>query len=163
FNPLYFRFPADKRAKAPPVLLTARLDGPSPAIAKRLVDDALEAEATGLKGKAYVDARGIKYDPKNPGQATGDEGYDESFRETAELLKAAGFDVTLDDKPELFKPGSCPDAAIYAGWYQLANYVPSCTFVKGAVAWHLASSEAVTLRDPNTKVWCPNLLKDGAA
>ena len=47
------------------MLLTARLDGPSPAIAKRLVDDAIEAEAVGLKGKAYIDARGIKYDPKN--------------------------------------------------------------------------------------------------
>ena len=31
----------------------------------------------------------------------------------------------------------------------------------GAVAWHLASSEAVTLRNKDSKVWCPNLLKKG--
>jgi uncharacterized protein (TIGR03790 family) len=161
-NPLYWQVPEAKRKEAPPVLLTARLDGPSPAIARRLVDDAVEAEAAGLKGKAYIDARGIKYDPTNPKQATGYEGYDESFREAAALLKRAGLDVTLDDAPELFKPGACPDCALYAGWYQLANYVPSFTFVKGAVAWHLASSEAVTLRDPKSKLWCPNLLKDGA-
>ena len=162
-NPLYWRVPAAKRKEAPPVLMTARLDGPSAAVAKRLVDDALAAEAAGLKGKVYVDARGIKYDPKNPRQATGYEGYDESFREAAALLKAGGLDVTLDDAPELFKPGACPDCAIYAGWYKLGQYVPSFTFVKGAVAWHLASSEAVTLRDPKAKLWAPNLLRDGAA
>lgn len=162
-NPLYWQVPEARRKAAPPVMLTARLDGPSPGIARRLVDDAMEAEAVGLKGKAYVDARGIKYDPKNPKQATGYEGYDESFRETAALLKQGGLDVTLDDAPEVFKPGACPDCALYAGWYQLANYVPSFTFVKGAVAWHLASSEAVTLRDPKSKLWCPNLLQDGAA
>ncbi|HET6572988.1 MAG TPA: TIGR03790 family protein [Fimbriiglobus sp.] len=163
FNPLYWQMPEARRKTAPPVLLTARLDGPSPAIAKRLVDDAIAAEATGLKGKVYIDARGLKYDPKNPAQATGYEGYDESFREAAALLKRGGLDVTLDDTPALFKPGACPDCALYAGWYQLASYVPSFTFVKGAVAWHLASSEAVTLRDPGSRVWCPNLLKDGAA
>ncbi len=163
FNPLYWRLPEAKRKEAPPVLLTARLDGPSPEIAKRLVDDALAAEAAGLKGKVYIDARGIKYDPTNPRQATGYEGYDESFREAAALLKRAGLDVTLDDTPEVFKPGACPDCALYGGWYKLGEYVPSFTFVKGAVAWHLASSEAVTLRDPKSKVWCPNLLRDGAA
>lgn len=162
-NPLYWQVPEARRKAAPPVLLTARLDGPSPAIAKRLVDDAVAAEAKGLTGKVYVDARGLKYDPKNPSQATGYEGYDESFREAAALLKAGGLDVTLDDTPELFKPGACPDCALYAGWYQLASYVPSFTFARGAVAWHLASSEAVTLRDPKSGVWCPNLLKDGAA
>jgi uncharacterized protein (TIGR03790 family) len=163
-NPLYWLAPASRRKSPAPVLMTARLDGPSPAIAKRLVDDALAAEATGLNGKAYIDARGIKYDPKKPGETgTGYEGYDESFRETAALLKKGGMTVVLDDTPALFKPGACPDCAIYTGWYQLANYVSSFTFVKGAIAWHLASSEATTLRDPKSRVWCPNLLKDGAA
>ena len=69
--------------------------------------------------------------------------------------------VTLDDKPELFAPGSCPDCALYCGWYSLANYVPCCKFVTGAVAWHLASSEAVSLRDPKSKLWCKNLLENG--
>jgi uncharacterized protein (TIGR03790 family) len=163
-NPLYFPLPDEYRRQLPPVMMTARLDGPSPDVALRLIDDAVAAEARGLKGKAYFDARGIRFDPKKPGETgTGYEGYDESFREAADLLKRGGLEVTLDDRPELFPPESCPDCAVYAGWYRLGNYIPTCTFAQGAVAWHLASSEAVTLRDPNSKLWCPNLLKDGAA
>ena len=65
-NPLHWQFPAEKRKKSmPPVLLVSRLDGPTPEIAKRLVDDAVEVEETGLTGKVYVDARGMNFDPKN--------------------------------------------------------------------------------------------------
>ena len=163
-NPLNWRFPSDRRAVLPRVLITARLDGPTPAIAKRLVDDALTAEATGLQGKAYIDARGIRYDAKTPTDGgTGYAGYDESFREAAGLLKAGKVAVVLDDEDPLFAPGSCPDAALYGGWYALTRYTPCCKFVPGAVAWHLASGEAASLRNPDTKQWCVNLLKDGAA
>src|SRR5688572_1838958 len=41
------------------VLMVTRLDGPSPAIAKGLVDKAMEAETNGLWGRAYIDSRGI--------------------------------------------------------------------------------------------------------
>jgi uncharacterized protein (TIGR03790 family) len=71
--------------------------------------------------------------------------------------------VVLDDKPALFAAGSCPDCALYCGWYSLGNYVDCCRFVPGAVAWHLASNEAGTLHDPKTKQWCKNLLERGAA
>jgi uncharacterized protein (TIGR03790 family) len=162
-NPLHWNFPAAERGKLGRTMMTCRLDGPTPEIAKRLVDDAMEVEAKGLEGKAYFDARGIGFDPKKPGDATGYGGYDESFREAAALLKAAGMDTTLDNKQELFAPGSCPDAALYAGWYSHANFIDSGKYVKGAVAWHLASSEAVTLRKADSKVWCPNLLKAGVA
>ena len=164
-NPLNWQYPEAKRERAKQVVMTSRLDGPSPAIAMRLVDDAMAVEAAGgLKGKAYVDARGISFDPKKPGEeGTGYEGYDESFRETAAILKAANLDVTLDDKPDVFKADTCPDAALYTGWYSAGNYVPCCKYVQGAVAWHLASYEAGTLRDATSKIWCPNLLKDGVA
>ncbi len=163
-NPMYFPIPEDNRRAMPAVMMTSRLDGPSPEIALRLINDAVAVERIGLQGKAYIDARGIGFDPKKPGEnGTGYGGYDQSFREAADLLKQGGLDVTLDDKQELFAADSCPDAAIYAGWYSLANYVPACKFKQGAVAWHLASSEAVTLRDPNARLWCPNLLKDGVA
>ncbi len=163
-NPLHWQFPPAQRAKQPMVLLTARLDGPTPEIAKRLVDDAIFAEENGLSGKAYLDARGIAFDPKaaNDG-GLGYGGYDQSFRDTATLLKTAKFDVILDDKPELFAIDSCPDACFYAGWYALGNYQRPGKLNRGAIAWHLASSEAVTLRDAKSKLWCPNLLKDGAA
>jgi uncharacterized protein (TIGR03790 family) len=162
-NPLYWKAPQDIKNRFPNTIMTCRLDGPTAEIAKRLVDDAIEVEANGLKGKVYFDARGIGMNPKNPGDASGYGGYDESFREAAALLKSAGLDVTLDDKGALFEPDSCKDAALYSGWYSHANFIDCCKYVKGAVAWHLASSEAITLRNPASKVWCPNLLQKGVA
>lgn len=161
-NPLYWQVPGEARAKAPPVVLTCRLDGPTPAIAKRLVDDAIAVEKKGLEGKVYVDARGIRYDPKvDPGFGYG--GYDESMREMASVLEKDGkLSVVLNDKNELFKPDSCPECALYCGWYSHANFIDSSRFVQGAIAWHLASSEAVSLRRPDVKYWCKNLLEKGA-
>lgn len=162
-NPLYWQTPEAERKRAERVVITCRLDGPTADVAKRLVDDALAAEKGGLKGKAYFDARGMKLDVKKPEQWTGYQGYDESFREAAGLMTKAGFEVTLDDKDPVFAKDACPDAALYAGWYSHANFVDSCTFPTGAVAYHLASSEATTLRKADSKVWCPNLLKKGVA
>lgn len=185
-NLLYFQVPEELRKSKPPMVMTARLDGPrlavrgtavaalgiaaqrtrwkgaNAALLQRLIDQAIAVEAKGLQGRVYVDARGIKYDPKgDPGFGYG--GYDESFREMARLLdREAKLPVTLDDRSELFAPYSCDDCALYCGWYSHARYVPCCRFAKGAVAFHLASSEAVTLRDPHAPYWCPNLLQDGA-
>ncbi len=160
-NPLYLRMSNEYRKIAPPMLLVSRLDGPSAEIAMRLVDDAITAEKNGLKGKVVIDARGIKYDPKKDSSGTGYAGYDESFREAAALLKKAGLTVELDDKGAVLQPGAAKDVALYTGWYSHANFVDCCEYVTGAVAWHLASSEAVTLRNKTSKVWCPNLLKKG--
>jgi uncharacterized protein (TIGR03790 family) len=161
-NPLHFQAPERLRRDNPPVLMTARLDGPSVALVKGLVDQAVEVEEKGLEGKVYVDARKIRYDPKqDTGHGYG--GYDESLREMARLLRDdAKLPVTLDDEPALFAPGSCPDCALYCGWYSLANYVDCCRFVRGAVAYHIASAEAVSLRDPNGRYWCKCLLEHGA-
>jgi uncharacterized protein (TIGR03790 family) len=162
-NPLYWQMPDREKAAAQPVLLTCRLDGPTPEIARRLVDDALEAEAAGLEGKVYVDARGIGYDPKGDA-GFGYGGYDQSMRDMAALLKDEGkLDVTLDDKGELFAAESCADCALYCGWYSHANFIDCCKFKKGAIAWHLASSEAVSLRQEGARYWCKNLLEKGAA
>jgi uncharacterized protein (TIGR03790 family) len=160
-NPLYMQASEGFRKRVPSVVLVSRLDGPSVEIAKRLVDDAIATEkAGGLKGKAVIDARGIRYDPKGD-SGHGYGGYDESMREAAAILEKAGLTVELDDKGELLKPGAAKGVALYCGWYSLANFVDCCEYERGAVAWHLASSEAVTLRDPNSKLWCPNLLKKG--
>jgi uncharacterized protein (TIGR03790 family) len=160
-NPLYFQVPDAVRRGKPPVLMVSRLDGPSPALVKRLVDQSLAVERRGLAGKVYVDARGIVFNPsEDTGHGYG--GYDESLREMARLLgREAGLPVTLDDNPELFAPGSCPECALYCGWYSLAHYVPCCKFVPGAVGYHIASAEAVSLRNPRAKYWCKNLLEDG--
>jgi uncharacterized protein (TIGR03790 family) len=162
-NLLYFQVPAKAREGKPPIVMTCRLDGPNPTLVKRLIDDAVEVEKKGLKGKVYVDARGIRYDPKgDPGMGYG--GYDESMREMARLLeKEGGMSVVLDDKNGLFQPGACSDCALYCGWYSHANFIDCCKFVPGAVAWHLASSECVSLRRPDVKFWCKNQLEHGAA
>lgn len=161
-NLLYFQVTETMREGKPPLLMVSRLDGPTVAIAKGLVDQAIATEAKGLSGKVYVDARGIKFNPAEGG--FGYSGYDESLREMARLLeREAKLPVVLDDQPALFAPGSCPDCALYCGWYSLANYVDCCTFVPGAVAYHIASAEAVSLRNPSSKYWCKCLLEHGVA
>jgi uncharacterized protein (TIGR03790 family) len=160
-NPLYFRAAGAPRKGAPPVVMTCRLDGPGAAVVKGLVDKALAAEKRGLAGRVYLDARGMKYDPKADPAGLGYEAYDESLREAARLLKAGGLAVTLDDKVEQFPPGSCPDCALYCGWYSHAKYIDSCTFVPGAVGYHMASSEAVSLHDRKATYWCKCMLEKG--
>jgi uncharacterized protein (TIGR03790 family) len=154
--------PLAKKGKTPPVMLTARLDGPTAEIAKRLVDDAITAEKTGLQGKVYVDAQGKTQIPKgDPGW--GYEAYDFSMREMATLLKdKAAMDVTLDDKEALMPVQSGKQCALYCGWYSVRKFVDCCEFVPGAIAWHLASYEMTTLHGETTG-WCKNLLLKGAA
>lgn len=154
-NPRLARHPLAGRWT--PVIMTARLDGPTPAIVKRMIDEALHAEAKGLAGKVYIDAQGLK--PGTPKFA-----YDEDLRRLAEQLKARSRLTTiLDNRRALFPPGSAPDAAIYCGWYSLKKYVPAFKFVPGAVAFHIASFEAQSLHNRALNLWCPKLLEAGAA
>ncbi|NUP98743.1 MAG: TIGR03790 family protein, partial [Armatimonadetes bacterium] len=163
YNALHFGFSDAQRQQAPPVYLTARLDAPDPEQAKRLVSDAVRAEREGLKGTFYLDARGIALKADQP-DWYGYGGYDQSLRDLAEVLKTqTTLPVVLDDKPELFAAGGCPEAALYCGWYKLANYVDAFDWAPGAVAYHIASAEATTLRNPSSQVWCKKLLEDGVA
>jgi uncharacterized protein (TIGR03790 family) len=163
-NPLYFQASEGYRKASPPVVMTARLDGPTPDIARRLIDDAVAVEAKGLAGDVVIDARGIAFAP-TPGADVGFGygGYDESMREAAGLLGKAGLKVALDDKEAVLPAGAAKGVAVYCGWYSLGRFVDCCEYVPGAVAWHLASAEADTLRDANSPVWCPNLLRKGVA
>jgi uncharacterized protein (TIGR03790 family) len=72
-------------------------------------------------------------------------------------------DVVLNDAPGLFPVKSCPDVALYSGWYSLAKYVDSFMWNKGSIGYHLASAECTTLRNGESPVWCVNILKKGAA
>jgi uncharacterized protein (TIGR03790 family) len=128
------------------------------------VDQALAAERDGLNGRMYLDARGLKYDPQADPSGTGYAGYDESLRELARLLQEkTKWEVVLDDRGELFQAGNCPNAALYCGWYSLAKYVDAFTWTPGAVAYHIASSEASTLHQPDSPVWCNQMLQRGVA
>lgn len=161
-NPLHLAFdqePAMQRFRRA-VVMVGRLDGPTPRIARRLVDDALKTEDRGLQGGCYLDARGLK--------GTGEVGsyvwFDRHLERLAELMREhSPLKVVLDRRPALFLGGSCPRAALYCGWYSLAKYVPSCSWEPGAVAYHVASAEATTLRAPGSQVWCKRLLEEGVA
>lgn len=136
-------------------LMVSRLDGPSEEIIKSLVDKAIKAEKTGLKGTAYFDSRAI-VDKDRYGE------YDQSLRDLGFITNSlTGLTVKQEQTKKLFEPNSCPDAAIYCGWYSLRKYIDAFDFVDGAVGYHIASFEAVGLRDPNSNTWCPAMLKDG--
>ncbi len=85
-NLLNFRAPKEYRKLKPNILMVSRLDGPSVEIAKRLVDDAIAVERGGLKGKVFIDARGIGLNLKKDASGTGYGGYDESLLEMAKVL-----------------------------------------------------------------------------
>lgn len=151
FNIQFDRNPGIAPAREDAVM-AARLDGPTPEIAKRLVDDALWAEDNGLDGKLYIDA-------KSEGK---DDNYDARLRRLADMVREKGtMPVVIDTKEALFAPDCCPDAALYVGWYSLGKYVNSFRWKRGAVGFHIASAEAQTLRDRSSTVWCKRMLEDG--
>jgi len=141
-------------------LMVARLDGPGEDIAIGLVDKAIAAERDGLKGWVYIDSG---HSANKRGKTLFTE-FDESLEKAAGMFKQHGkMKVVLDKRPSLFAVGSCPQAAIYCGWYSLKNYIDAFSFPDGAIAYHIASFEAVNLRDPASGQWCPSVLADGAA
>jgi uncharacterized protein (TIGR03790 family) len=136
-------------------LMVSRLDGPSYEIIKGLIDKALTAEEAGLKGIAYIDSRGIvKKDLYGY--------FDQSLRDLGALISSSTkMPIKAEETGKLFAPGSCPQTAVYCGWYSLKKYVDAFDFVDGAVGFHIASFEAQHLRDPNSSTWCAAMLADG--
>ncbi|HKS37802.1 MAG TPA: TIGR03790 family protein [Verrucomicrobiae bacterium] len=139
------------------VLMVARLDGPSPQIARGLVDKAMEAETNGLWGRAYFDVRGLTNSYKLG---------DDWIRGAADGVRLLGFETIVDEKPETF-PAGFPMSQIgfYAGWYDGGVSGPftrpNVEFMPGAVAYHLHSFSAHTIRAPD-QYWVGPLLAKGA-
>ncbi|MBX3424054.1 MAG: TIGR03790 family protein [Pirellulales bacterium] len=164
WQPNYLRntYDGSQLRRVHPTLMVARIDAPTLALAKGLIDTAVEVEKKGLAGKAYFDARGIgtrEQENVAPGSYAD---YDRALLATADGVREKfGLEVKLDEQPALFQGGDCPEAAIYCGWYSLAKYVDAFEWVPGAVAYHLASSEAKTLRNPDSEVWCKRMLEEG--
>lgn len=141
------------------VLLVSRLDGPDLNTVYRLIDDALATEKTGLEGKAYFDARWPMSKEEN---LSGYTLYDSSIHKAAEITKGR-LEVTLDEEGGLFPEKSCPDAALYCGWYSLGKYIDSFTWRRGAIGYHIASDECASLRDKSRPRWCMKMLEKGVA
>jgi uncharacterized protein (TIGR03790 family) len=140
------------------VLMVARLDGPSAAIARGLVDKALQAETDGLWGRAYFDLRSITDPSYRPG--------DDWIRMASEVCRHLGFETVVDEHPATF-PAAFPmsQIAIYIGWYDGGVSgpftQPTVEFMPGAFAYHLHSFSAATLRS-TTQNWVGPLLAKGA-
>lgn len=141
------------------ILMVTRLDGPTPEIARGLVDKALLAERDGLWGRAYIDA----------GWGFGDENYqmgDKGLLGAASLARRLGFETTIDTNKSTFPEGlPLPQVAFYAGWYAGQANGPfawgAVEFMPGAFAYHLHSFSAANLRSRNAN-WVGPLLALGA-
>jgi len=140
-----------------PLLLVSRIDAADAATAKHIVDATLQAEAEGLKGKAYIDARGIAESDERFGM------YDQDLRELADLIEdKTSIPVVLENTDERFsKKDEASDVALYSGWYRLRHYEDAFTFVPGAIGYHIASEEAVSLHKKDETGWCKNALDHG--
>lgn len=153
-NPLFYD--ASPGQDEPPVLMVSRLDAPTAEQAKGLVDKAQHAERTGLEGTVYFDARGLQ-----PNGATDTYGlYDHSLREAAALVQGnSSYRVVLDDAEPTM--AAIPNVALYIGWCRLRAYDDVFSFNPGAIGYHLASAEAVSVHDRGERGWCKNALERG--
>lgn len=145
-----------------PTVMVARIDAPTLALAKDLIDTAIKVEEEGLQGKVYLDARGIGKLEQNNVSPGSYADFDRALLITAKgMREQTSLEVVLDEQPALFQDGDCPDAALYCGWYSLGKYVDAFEWNPGAVAYHLASAEATTLHKEDSQVWCKRMLEDG--
>ncbi|HBG28766.1 MAG: hypothetical protein A2Y10_07110 [Planctomycetes bacterium GWF2_41_51] len=141
-------------------LMVARLDGPSEKIASRLIDKAIASEKNGLSGNAYIDARGMNISGQLSKYSY--EFYDKNLNTFHDMLKnRTAMNVIFENTSSLFAPNSCPNTAIYCGWYSVKKYIDSFEFASGAIGYHIASFEAMDLRNASSSNWCPSMLTHG--
>ena len=157
-NPYFRRDESIMTPKSTAFLVVGRLDGPSFALCKRLVDDALAVEKTGLWGMAYLDLakKGANY-----------EAGDTWIENVGKLNKPLGIPTVFNRHRDTFVTNyPMREAAIYFGWYAGGRNGPllneNFSFRQGAVAVHLHSFSAFQLRDPQ-KRWSGPILSKGAA
>lgn len=157
-NPLFYPVLGQNPGKGLllPVLMVSRLDAPSAADVRTMISGAVLAERHGLRGKVYVDTRGLKFKYRDEFSR-----WDQDMRDFAWLLrKRTDYTVSLDEKEKLLDEAK--DTAVYMGWYSLRSYKDVFTFSPGALGWHVASEEAVSIHNPGETGWCKNMLERGA-
>ena len=135
------------------IIKVSRLDGPTADDANHLVDLALTAERTGLLGRAYVDIGGNHPD--------GDVWLEAAVKKLSEL----GFTPDVERSPSTFPATARFDAPVlYFGWYAgTVNgpfSLPDFRFPPGAVALHIHSYSAATLRSTSSG-WCGPFVSRG--
>lgn len=158
-NPYFQSFRPIGDFENPALLLVCRLDAPAAATVRRMILDAIAAEKNGLWGRAYVDA----VHNTSGGLQMGDKW----LAEIQQQLRKVGIPVVYEDTPALFPEGyPMTDCALYYGWYTGSVAGPftqsDFRFSTGAIAVHIHSYSASTLRDPNAN-WVGPLVTRGAA
>jgi len=141
------------------MVMVTRLDGPTPADVRRMIDDSFYAEHNRLAGLAVIDSRGL----------TDHNDYtvaDIWLRNARDMLVQDGWHVKFDDKPDVLPATDpCNHVALYLGWYHEGAVGPWVTlpnrFVPGAIAYHLHSYSATTVRS-DTVGWVGPLIAHGA-
>ena len=158
-NP-YFR--SSKAGGSSKSLLVSRIDGPDFENAKRLIDDAIAVEETGLWGNAVLDIANLAQE-KGQAYITGDRW----LKNCGDFYQRAGIPVIYDRFSSLI-PGGFPlgdDVILYFGWYAANAQGPFANtkfkFKRGAIAAHIHSYSASTLRT-TLKHWSGPLVARGA-
>ncbi len=147
--------PSSLAAALRQIIPVGRLDGPTLAHAKAVADSALSGERDGLAGRAYLDLGG----PHKQG--------DLWLEQCLPELSALGFETEVERTRATLDVDARSDAAVfYFGWY--ASHVngpfaaPNYAFRPGAIALHIHSFSASTLRSP-TQGWVGPLAARGVA
>ena len=140
------------------VFLVGRVDGPSPDIARRLVDHAILCETNGFMGEAYFDARNITSGSYQAG--------DIWITNAAAAARRTGFATHLDNvAATLPTTYAMPNIGLYFGWYTTHADGPFARdlveFLPGSIAYHLHSFSAGEPRNAS-KHWVGPLLSKGA-
>jgi uncharacterized protein (TIGR03790 family) len=151
-NP-FFMNPNVRSLDSQRVLFVSRLDGPSEADVKSMIDRTLEAEANGLMGRAYFDLGGPH--PK------GDEWLKNAYDQAVE----ANFDADIENSQARINYANRLDApAIYMGWYQANAYGPwldrAWNVPAGAIGIHIYSFSASTVRSDRA-AWLGPMVRQG--
>ncbi len=158
-NPYFQSFRPILELEGMPIMLVCRLDAPTPEIVRRMISDGIAAEKSGLWGRAYVDGA----NNTSGGLADGDQWLKSVVRD----LRQVGIPTVYNTDSALFPAGfPMNDCALYYGWYAGGVTGPftdqGFAFTPGAVAVHIHSFSANTLRSP-TANWVAPLLSKGAA
>lgn len=138
------------------VVRVSRLDGPTYPAIRRLVESAIEAEERGWIGRGIIDIGG----PHKNG--------DKWFEEAARILTAAKWKPQVDrNRATLSKADRADAVAVYLGWYAGGINgpfsLPGYQFAPGAIALHLHSYSAKSLRLQNGGGWTGPLVTHGVA
>ena len=156
-NPYYGKPALPGKNERQVLLSVCRIDGPDEDCIKRMIDDPLEVERTGLWGWNVVDTGG----PYKEGDSMMERVADICLQSRMPLYYERTKSTIVQDYPLM------QDVACYCGWYTNPPDGPfrkasktKFRFAQGAVAFHLHSFSATSLYDANT--WVATLLQRGA-